>query len=102
MANPRRARPLCALLLEAGAFPCRAPTQGLLDPRHAFGLAGKALRALRRATAVVGGGGADQSILASGEDGAGKTVTTRVERVLGANPLLEALGDAKTLRNGNS
>ena len=67
--------------------------------------------------------GADQSVLVSGESGAGKTEGTRilvrylagaatsrgsargssvVQDVLASNPLLEAFGNAKTVRNNNS
>ena len=59
--------------------------------------------------------GMDQSVLISGESGAGKTVSTKFVmnyltegggdicgRILQSNPILEAFGNASTLRNKNS
>jgi myosin-5 len=130
-------------------------------PPHAYKTADDAYRAMRRGledivlkrggTGRVGGAvaPADQSILVSGESGAGKTVTTKIvlnyfamlsgqvnaserlarqqrsnspkkskigsqqqqqqqegicieQQVLQSNPILEAFGNAKTLRNDNS
>ncbi|GBG32956.1 Myosin-6 [Hondaea fermentalgiana] len=106
----------------------------LLDP-HAYRIAGAAYKAMTTYS------GRNQSILVSGESGAGKTYNTKVllsyltvvsagdtsrginefraslkrgsrrtnvvgssvsQRVLEANPLMEAFGNAKTLRNDNS
>ncbi|CAK8985894.1 Unconventional myosin-Ic (Myosin I beta) (MMI-beta) (MMIb) (Myosin heavy chain myr 2) [Durusdinium trenchii] len=87
-------------------------------PPHAYKLADDAFRAMRDQN------GCNQAILVSGESGAGKTETTKIvlnylsyvtsvgrkrnkkanvsDRVLRANPVLEAFGNAKTIRNDNS
>jgi myosin-5 len=86
-------------------------------PPHVYGLANATFRAM------VDYNGQNQSILVSGESGAGKTETTKhamqyltevsgggsggnksdvSTRILQANPLLEAFGNAKTIRNDNS
>ncbi|KDO32183.1 hypothetical protein SPRG_03400 [Saprolegnia parasitica CBS 223.65] len=89
-------------------------------PPHVYAVADKAFRDLLRQTA-------DQSVLVSGESGAGKTETTKIimnylasvssattndthiperenvrNRVLESNPILEAFGNARTNRNNNS
>mmetsp|Transcript_19347 Transcript_19347/g.40026 ORF Transcript_19347/g.40026 Transcript_19347/m.40026 type:complete len:1038 (+) Transcript_19347:279-3392(+) len=80
-------------------------------PPHPFMIADNAYKTLLE-------GEVNQSILVSGESGAGKTETTKQclmfladvagskanieQRVLSVNPILEAFGNAKTLRNDNS
>eukprot|EP00035_Acanthoeca_spectabilis_P040063 m.67090 g.67090 ORF g.67090 m.67090 type:complete len:1274 (+) comp9847_c0_seq3:175-3996(+) len=85
-------------------------------PPHVFALANRAFTALRAT-------GSSQAMVVSGESGAGKTETCKhimrflaavggkgdigsiddLERkILDANPILEAFGNAKTLRNNNS
>ncbi|CAI7902564.1 unnamed protein product, partial [Closterium sp. NIES-53] len=86
---------------------------GELSP-HVFAIAETAYRTMLDC-------GESQSILVSGESGAGKTETTKLimqylaymggrategrsveAQVLESNPLLEAFGNAKTVRNNNS
>mmetsp|Transcript_12096 Transcript_12096/g.21961 ORF Transcript_12096/g.21961 Transcript_12096/m.21961 type:complete len:1369 (-) Transcript_12096:1170-5276(-) len=80
-------------------------------PPHPFLIADNAYKTLLEVEV-------NQSILVSGESGAGKTETTKQclmfladvagskanieQRVLSVNPILEAFGNAKTLRNDNS
>lgn len=98
----------------------RGARQGDLNP-HVYAVADAAYEALRNEDA-------SQSILVSGESGAGKTETAKLlmqyiahtssgglcdgkdddarkstqDKVLESNPLLEAFGNAKTVRNNNS
>ncbi|CAC5367740.1 MYO5 [Mytilus coruscus] len=85
---------------------------GAMDP-HIFAVAEEAFKKMSRFEQ-------NQSIIVSGESGAGKTVSakyamryfamvggsqaeTQVEkRVLASNPIMEAIGNAKTTRNDNS
>ncbi|KAJ1620313.1 P-loop containing nucleoside triphosphate hydrolase protein, partial [Pavlovales sp. CCMP2436] len=84
----------------------------LLRKPHAFSVAERAYRQMARE-------GTNQSIVISGESGAGKTENCRIilqylaarsraeaslaeKRLLAANPILESFGCAKTLRNNNS
>uniref|UniRef100_H2YSJ5 Unconventional myosin-VI n=1 Tax=Ciona savignyi TaxID=51511 RepID=H2YSJ5_CIOSA len=83
---------------------------GLLPP-HCYAIADKTYRDMK----VLG---LSQSIIVSGESGAGKTENTKFvlryladnygsgddidKRIVQANPLLEAFGNAKTMRNNNS
>merc|ERR1719313_2211758 len=84
-------------------------------PPHPYAIADAAYRLLVREKG-------DQALLISGESGAGKTETAKIvmnylafasgsqteqtkkiqERVLQAQPILESLGNAATLRNSNS
>ncbi|NXC72490.1 MYO5B protein, partial [Anhinga anhinga] len=90
----------------------RGQNTGDMDP-HIFAVAEEAYKQMVR-------GEKNQSIIVSGESGAGKTVSakyamrffatisgsaseTNIEgRVLASNPIMEAIGNAKTTRNNNS
>ncbi|XP_078225714.1 unconventional myosin-VI isoform X3 [Callithrix jacchus] len=80
-------------------------------PPHVFAIADKAFRDMKVLKM-------SQSVIISGESGAGKTENTKFvlryltesygtgqdidDRIVEANPLLEAFGNAKTVRNNNS
>ncbi|KAG7308072.1 hypothetical protein JYU34_006714 [Plutella xylostella] len=81
-------------------------------PPHVFAVADKAFRDMKSLKQ-------SQSIIVSGESGAGKTESTKYilkylcdlwasgagpveQKILDANPILEAFGNAKTTRNNNS
>jgi len=91
----------------------RGQNMGDLDP-HIYAVSEEAFKLMER-------DGRDQSIIVSGESGAGKTVSakysmryfatvggtgdqeTQVERrVIASSPIMEAIGNAKTTRNDNS
>eukprot|EP00092_Neocalanus_flemingeri_P009668 GFUD01010409.1.p1 GENE.GFUD01010409.1~~GFUD01010409.1.p1 ORF type:complete len:1838 (+),score=622.26 GFUD01010409.1:290-5803(+) len=91
----------------------RGQNMGDLDP-HIYAVSEEAFKLMER-------DGANQSIIVSGESGAGKTVSakysmryfasvggtgeteTQVERrVMASSPIVEAIGNAKTTRNDNS
>ncbi|GMF19131.1 unnamed protein product [Phytophthora lilii] len=96
-------------------------------PPHVFSIAEGAYRSLRRRLHEPGESKKNQTILVSGESGAGKTETTKFimnflaessrdtaptsskrkraisgSELMSANPILECFGNARTLRNDNS
>ncbi|GMF27429.1 unnamed protein product [Phytophthora fragariaefolia] len=98
-------------------------------PPHVFSIAEGAYRSLRRRLHEPGEAKKNQTILVSGESGAGKTETTKFimnylaessrsaatessgskrrraisgSELMSANPILECFGNARTLRNDNS
>ena len=103
----------------------RGVTKEALPP-HIFAIADAAYNCMVSAVKESSSAGrvADQSILVSGESGAGKTESTKIvlrylttiasnskdvkaagsimDKILKSNPILEALGNAKTIRNDNS
>ncbi|KAH8071602.1 hypothetical protein JL721_4102 [Aureococcus anophagefferens] len=83
----------------AGESHARDPAAPRPAP-HCFAVADDAYRAATAPSASRGP--RDQSVLISGESGAGKTETTKFDAVLASNPILEGFGNAKTARNGNS
>lgn len=87
-----------------------------MDP-HVYTIADAAYRDM--ANCIAEGKPASQAVLISGESGAGKTETTKIvmryltvagagadeavmEKILQSNPILEAFGNARTVRNDNS
>ncbi|KNC46294.1 uncharacterized protein AMSG_02747 [Thecamonas trahens ATCC 50062] len=104
-------------VMESYRAAAAAPASSAPLPPHIFAIAANAYTAM--SDALTNGSPPNQSILISGESGAGKTEATKqalrylahvagssvdgVEsRLLKANPLLEAFGNAATLRNYNS
>ena len=120
---------LLAKYYNSGLFKAQGMSEvGPPLPPHPYAIADNAYRLMMGAIQSGYGSAAnvsDQSILISGESGAGKTESTKIvlrylttvasetlqfhahegtvmDKVLKSNPILEALGNAKTIRNDNS
>ena len=120
---------LLAKYYNSGLFKAQGMSEvGPPLPPHPYAIADNAYRLMMGAIQSGFGSAAnvsDQSILISGESGAGKTESTKIvlrylttvasetlqfhahegtvmDKVLKSNPILEALGNAKTIRNDNS
>lgn len=99
-------------------------TNAILAP-HVYAIADAAYRDMMNTVKQQGKSSANQSILVSGESGAGKTESTKIvlrylttvgnaaggiqvaegsvmDKIMQSNPILEAFGNARTLRNDNS
>ncbi|SPQ94194.1 WW domain containing protein [Plasmodiophora brassicae] len=104
--------PYCSLGLYTPSMLEKYMTRGEVDlPPHVYVIADQAFRGVLEKSN-------NQAIIISGESGAGKTETTKQclqflaecagtesnveQRILLANPVLEAFGNAKTVRNSNS
>lgn len=114
-------------LYDLASFKKEVPGMSSLPP-HVFSIAEGAYRSLRRRLQESGESKKNQTILVSGESGAGKTETTKFimnylaetsqdtkggtshtkrrvisgSELMSANPILECFGNARTLRNDNS
>ena len=121
---------LLAKYYNSGLFKAQGMSEvGPPLPPHPYAIADNAYRLMMGAMQSSYGSSSsavtDQSILISGESGAGKTESTKIvlrylttvasetlqfhahegtvmDKVLKSNPILEALGNAKTIRNDNS
>ena len=125
--NPFRWLPICVFdpkLVEAYH---RAEDPFASEPPHCYSIANEALKEIAKQSSA-GLAMRSQSILVSGESGAGKTEATKIcmrylahieamcagaatgqqeagsltEKILRTNPILESFGNAQTVRNNNS